>query len=301
MGYRNIVIEGSADISCKNKQLVVYSDGRHSVPLEDLNAILLESRQSSITVAALSELTSANVAVFVCDEKHLPNGVLFPFAQHSRQLKIIKLQEQITLPVKKRLWQQIIQAKIKNQALCAKYCLLDDVADYLDKLSVKVTSGDNTHLEATAAGFYFRKIFGEAFSRNDEFDGRNSGLNYGYAILRGNIARLLATYGFFPSYGIYHRSELNAFNLADDILEPFRPVVDLFVAENIKEDDLLTPQTKHKLFNLLNVDIDSGGQMHSVAYAGERTIKSLSRCLADYENNRLLLPNLVKLRQHGYE
>lgn len=301
MGYRNVVIESSASLFCKNNQLIVKGDCNHSLPIEDLNSLLLESRQSSISTALLSELVNKGVTVYICDEKHMPSGVLFPFAQHSRQLSVIKLQDKLTIPAKKRLWQQVIQAKIANQGLCARYMGLDDVADYLAEMSIKVAIGDNSHLEATAAGYYFPKLFGASFTRQDDIDGRNAGLNYGYAIMRGNIARLLAVYGFFPSYGIYHRSELNPFNLADDIMEPFRPVVDLFVATNMNENESLTPILKHQLFNLLNVDILSGNQKHSVAYAAERTIQSLSRCMADYQNNKLLLPQLLQLKQHNYE
>ena len=218
MGYRNIVIQNDASLSTLNKQLIIRTAGEHKIPLEDINAVLLENRQSTITTTVLSDFAQNGITVYICDKKHMPSGVLFPFAQYSRQLGIIKLQDQLTIPAKKRLWQQIIVAKIANQGLCARYCHLDNEADYLEELSGKVNTGDNTYLEATAAAYYFKKIFGESFSRQDEVDGRNSGLNYGYAILRGNIARLLAVYGFFPSYGIYHRSELNAFNLADDII-----------------------------------------------------------------------------------
>lgn len=301
MGYRNIVIESSANLFCRNNQLIIQGDAEHSIPIEDLNAILLESKQSNISTALLAKMIDKGVTVYICDDKHLPSGVLFPFAQHSRQLSIIKLQDKLTLPAKKRLWQQIIQAKISNQSLCLRYVGLDDEADYLERMSTTVASGDNAHLEATAAAYYFPKLFGDAFTRQDSLDARNACLNYGYSIIRGNTARLLAVYGFFPSSGIYHRSELNAFNLADDIMEPFRPIVDLYVAQNIGEEEMLTPNLKHQLFNLLNVDVLSGKQRHSVAYATERVVQSLSRCMADYQNNKLLLPELLRFKQHSYE
>ena len=302
MGYRNIVISSDVRLSCIQGQLVVDTGEKCKIPLEDINALLLESQRGNITLPCLSQLVNKGITVYTCDEKHMPSGVLFPFAQHSRQLGIIKLQDKLTVPGKKRLWQQIIRCKISNQALCLQYYGLKDEAEYLNKLADKVSSGDNEHVEAPAAAYYFHRLFGVGFSREDEGDPRNAALNYGYAILRGNVARLLAVYGFFPSYGIYHRSELNAFNLADDLLEPFRPVVDLFVANNISEDEVgLAVETKHQLFNLLNLEIESGKQKHSVAYATERLVQSLSKGMEDYQNNMLLLPTLLPLCQHNYE
>ncbi len=301
MGYRNIVVEGSGKLYCNNEQLIFEGAEQHRVPLEDINSVLIESQQSTITTACLSKLVEAKVTLFVCDDKHLPNGVMFSYSQHSRQLGIMKLQDRLTAPAKKRIWQQIIRAKIANQAFCLQYCGLDDGANYLQMMEQKVTTGDDTHLEAPAAAYYFRTIFGKGFSRNDDADGRNQALNYGYAIFRGQLARLIATYGFFPSYGIYHRSELNAFNLADDLMEPFRPVVDLYVATNVQEDKYLNTQIKHDLYNLLNVDAEVGGQKYSVCYAAEKLVQSLSKCMEDYQVHKLLVPKLLQWQQHSYE
>lgn len=299
MAFRNIVVQSPAHISLKNHQLIIHTDTDHPVPVEDISALLLESRQSTITTAALSSLGQCGCAVFVCDEKHMPCAVLEPYSQHSRMLSVLKGQLAISEPLKKRLWQSIIVSKIRNQALCLRLTGLENDAGRLEAMSETVRSGDTGNTEATAAMHYFPALFGYTFTRSDE-SGTNAALNYGYAILRGCMARHLAVYGFLPAYGLHHRSELNAFNLTDDLMEPFRPVVDLYVSTAVGEEDSLTPLHKRALFNLLNMDILSGGQHHSVSYAMERTVQSLSRSIREGAP-QLLLPELLPLSMHRYE
>ena len=297
MAFRNIVIESPAHISVKNSQLIIKTDGEHSVAVEDISAILLESRQSTITTAALSVLGQCGCAVFVCDEKHMPCAVLNGFSQHSREYAVLKSQLRAGEVLKKHLWQSTVAQKIKNQAKCLAFNGKN--ADGLFAMSENVRSGDSGNVEATAALRYFPELFGKGFTRCYE-NGINAGLNYGYAILRGCTARCLAVYGFLPVLGLHHISELNNFNLADDLMEPFRPIVDLLVSTLFDEDTPLTPQNKRLLFNCLNLDILSGGQHHSVAYAIEREVQSLARSLSEGEN-RLILPELIELKQHVYE
>lgn len=300
MAYRNLLIESSANLRCRKEQLIVTTDGEHSIPIEDISSIVLENNQSTITAAALSKLSQNGVSVFVCDEKHLPCAVLTSFAQHSRNLSVVRMQEALSLPVQKRLWQQVVQAKINNQAECLLLCGNEKGAIYLQGLAKTVVSGDTKNVEAIAANYYFKNLFGKEFSRGDDADGRNSALNYGYAVLRGHIARLLASYGFLPMHGIHHCSEQNSFNLADDFIEPFRAVVDLYVVQNVSCSDSLLPVNKRNIYNLLNMDMLSGGQKHSVAYAAERLVQSFTRC-CQKTTKELMLPKLVALKQHSYE
>lgn len=293
------MIESDAHISLRNSQLLVRTEREHSVPVEDISALLVESKRSTITTAALSYLGQCGCAVYFCDEKHLPCAVLTPFQQHSRALAVLKLQTAATEPQKKRLWQQIVQAKIRNQERCLRLTKKEAEAEALLKLAARVHSGDPENVEATAAQRYFPALFGEHFTRGMG-NGINAGLNYGYAILRGCVARNLTVYGFLPTFGLHHRSELNALNLADDLMEPFRPVVDLLVYQTMWERDELTPQIKHTLFNALNLDILSGGKHHSVAYAAERLVQSLGKALAE-KGAELLLPELLAPQQHSYE
>jgi len=167
-------------------------------------------------------------------------------------------------------------------------------------MSKLVKSGDSENIESQAAAKYFLSIFGDRVVRKDDSDSRNSWLNYGYAILRGCIARTLAVYGFLPLIGIQHHSQLNQFNLADDFIEPFRPIVDLFTAENALHSTELTPETKRKIVNLVNYNIKIDGKKYTVSYAIELMVKSFSSLLMGNRKD-LLLPELVPLELHKYE
>ena len=283
-------------ISCQREQLIIQGETSASFPLEDLLSLLIESRQCTLTTAALSALAKSGTTVFLCDEKHIPCAVALPLAQHSRQLEVTRAQLAWTQSERNRWWQQIVVSKIRNQAECLSLCGLFDSASVLYKQAQAVTRGDRENREATAAALHFPALFGKGFTRSAEYDGRNAALNYGYAILRGCMARCLAVYGFIPWVGLHHGSTLNAWNLADDMMEPYRLVVDLFVAAQVDEEAALDTRLKSQLFNLLNVDILSGQQRHSVAYAMERQVQSLRS-----GSKELCLPCLVELRQHRYE
>ncbi len=298
MPFRSLVISSPVCISTKNNQLVIKMDNSRSVPVEDIQAVLLENQNTTISVYSLRKLTESGVTVYICDEKHLPSAVIIPFYQHSRNVAVMRLQENLTIPQQKKLWKQIVVAKIMNQARCLK--LTGNLGfEHLEYLAKTVNSGDTHNVEAVAAGYYFKMLFGKDFIRHGD-DTRNAALNYGYAIMRGLVARLLSGYGFLPMKGIHHSSEQNSFNLADDFMEPLRPVVDLYVAGTMRDGELLTPEIKHGLFNLLNVDVISGTQLHSLNYATERMIHSFLRC-CQKSSEELYLPELVKLHQHQYE
>ena len=294
------MIESAAQVSVKNSQLVILTDAEHHVAIEDITALLIENRQTTVTAAALSQLGQSGCAVFFCDDKHLPCSVMTPFNQHSRALSVLKSQISAGEPRKKRLWQEVVKAKVLNQAECLRLAGMPEKVGYLTELAKSVRSGDVGNAEATAAQYYFPALFGNSFTRADDKDGRNAGLNYGYAILRGYIARTLSAYGFIPSLGLHHRSTLNAFNLADDLIEPFRTVVDLVVFRNMGKDDDLTAANKRELFNCLNLEVLSGGQRHSVSYAVERAVMSLGRALND-KDTPMLLPRLLEMNMHRYE
>ena len=227
--------------------------------------------------------------------------MLEPFAQHSRALSVLQAQLRATEPQKKRLWQSIVVAKVKNQAECLRLCSKNEAAESPFKMAERVKSGDAGNIEATAAQRYFPALFYPRFTRGSD-SVINAALNYGYAVIRGSAARHLAAYGFIPALGLDHQSELNSFNLADDIMEPFRPVIDQLVRRQVADcdEDELTPRIKQMLFNSLNLDIISGGSHHSVAYAVERLVQSLSRSLFEAKP-ALCLPELVETSQHRYE
>lgn len=299
MAYRNLLIENATEISAKNGQLIVVRDDRYALPIEDINSILLENRFTKITTYALSELAKENVTVYICDDKHLPCAVMTPFMQNVRSTMVAQWQNALTVPAKKRLWQQVAKAKINNQAICLG--LTGYVADgsYLHNLADNVNSGDTNNVEATAANYYFKVLFGKSFTREED-NIFNAALNYGYAIMRGHIAKLVAVYGLIPLLGIHHNSTVNSFNLVDDLMEPFRPVVDLFVVKNVRENMVMNRELKSGLYNLLNVDMEIDGLCYTVAYAGERMVQSFLRCI-EGKSKEMLIPVLMELRQHSYE
>ena len=299
MAYRNIVISSSVRITVKNEQLEIEGQAQGSIPVEDIRTLLLESQASNISTYALSFLAQKGVCVYFCDEKHLPCAVLMPFCQNSRQKKQIELQISQSKPRLKNMWSEIVISKITNQAKCLELCGFEKTCvDNLKSLCKRVLSGDTTNIEGYAAACYFAHLFGEDFSRRDD-NNINSALNYGYAILRGYICRTIARYGYECSIGIHHCSQLNNFNLADDIIEPFRPTVDMLVFKKFKEVSF-DKKVKYELANILNYEIIYDGEKHSVAYAIELTVQSIGKNYSG-EKEHLTLPILKDLVLHEYE
>jgi len=269
--------------------------------LEDINSILIENHSVMVSAYMLQKFADLGIALYVCDEKHLPNGVLLPLVRHSRHYKLLKCQMEISKPLQKRLWQQIVIQKVRNQSLCLK--LSGRTGDTeLQKMCKEVQSGDRTHVEAKAAAFYFRNLFGPEFSRGEEHI-INAALNYGYAIVRGMIARSLVCYGMEPSIGLFHRSELNSYNLADDFIEPFRPIVDLYVASKFdmsESSHALTPEIKRELYGIVNFEMQIKGEKRILSNCVDGMAASYSSVLQD-KCEMLSLPELIQLQVHSYE
>ena len=301
MGFRNIKIYSHVKLSIKNQQLYIEADILRQIPLEDINCIIIENQTVTVSAYLLQKMADMGITVYVCDEKHLPNAVLLPMVRHSRHFKILKYQIEAGKPLQKRLWQQIVVRKIRNQALCLAYLDLDG-SEELMKMCKEVQSGDRTHVEAKAAAFYFKSLYGLGFSRGNDHV-INSALNYGYAIVRGLIARSIVCYGLEPSIGVFHHSELNNFNLADDMIEPFRPLVDLYVAQNydIAEiDSDLTPERKRGIFGIINYDMDMKGEKRIISNCIDMLVASYSGALQGKRSD-LELPELMQLQVHSYE
>lgn len=301
MGFRNIKIDSHVKLSIKNQQLNIETDIARQIPLEDINCIIIENQTVTVSAYLLQKMADMGIAVYVCDEKHLPNAVLLPMVRHSRHFKILKYQIEAGKPLQKRLWQRIVVQKIRNQALCLAYLDLDG-SEELMKMCKEVQSGDRTHVEAKAAAFYFKSLYGLGFSRGNEHV-INSALNYGYAIVRGLIARSIVCYGLEPSIGVFHHSELNNFNLADDMIEPFRPLVDLYVSQNydIAEiDSDLTPERKRGIFGIINYDMDMKGEKRIISNCIDMLVASYSSALQGKRSD-LELPELMQLQVHSYE
>ena len=301
MGFRNIKIDSHVKLSIKNQQLYIETDILRQIPLEDINCIIIENQTVTVSAYLLQKMADMGITVYVCDEKHLPNAVLLPMVRHSRHFKILKYQIEAGKPLQKRLWQQIVVRKIRNQALCLAYLDLDG-SEELMKMCKEVQSGDRTHVEAKAAAFYFKSLYGLGFSRGNDHV-INSALNYGYAIVRGLIARSIVCYGLEPSIGVFHHSELNNFNLADDMIEPFRPLVDLYVSQNYdvaEIDSDLTPERKRDIFGIINYDMDVKGEKRIISNCIDMLVASYSSALQGKRSD-LEVPELMQLQVHSYE
>ena len=299
MEYRNIFLANPARLSVRREQLVIEQAEAHTVPLEDISALLIESPQVTLTARAAAALAAHGVTVFFCDDKHLPCCQLLPVNQFCRQRKLLAAQCEIGKPLQKQLWQQIVVQKIRNQARCLELSGKSG-GETLRQMAGRVLSGDTDNREAVAAALYFPALFGGGFSRGTE-DPRNAALNYGYAILRGGIARNLVMHGMEPCIGIHHRSELNQFNLADDLIEPFRPVVDLFVAAHMEEwGETLSTAQKANLLNVTNYLVRQADKRYRVFSAIGRACTSLASCFLGAAQ-RLELPELLPLEMHRYE
>lgn len=288
MAFRTVVIANEAELHVRAGQLLACADSVVSIPTEDIAVLILESPRARVSAAALALLAEAGVAVAVCDSKHMPAGILLPSNRHSRQLAVTRNQLSATVPQKKRLWQQLVKAKIRNQAQCLRILGIpggDRMRDYASQ----VQSGDTTGLEATAARFYFRRLLkGARRHGGSRLDGS---LDYGYAIVRAAVARSLAAHGLYPAIGIHHDSQLNEFNLADDVLEPFRPFVDLAVVH----DDLDVEERAGRaaLVDVLNTRCELLGRQHSVLTAVESVVVSLAQSLVSKDHTRLTTPALT--------
>ncbi len=222
-------------VHTKDEQLLIEKDGFKvgSVPIEDLGVLILDSPQLLITSSVMRSLAEQNVAVIFTDQKHLPSSLTIPFSVNSIQTKILNAQIEVSLPIKKRLWAAIISAKIANQSRALELCGKDGTA--LKEIAARVKSGDPENLEAYAAKLYWRKLFGDDFRRDRFADDQNMLLNYGYAIVRAATARAIVGTGLHPSLGINHKNQYNPFPLADDLVEPLRPFVDVRVFEIVRE------------------------------------------------------------------
>lgn len=257
MGWRSVVVTQPARLSLKNRALVVaQAENEAHIPLEDISVVVLDHGGVELHASLLAALAAEGIALLTVGPSHMPNGALIPYLPHSRPLKVMTAQLALSLPEKKRLWQRIVRFKVENQATALADRGETERAALLRGLAANVRSGDVDNAEATAAALYFRAMFGDDFNRSQERF-YNGALNYGYAVIRAAIARSLVAHGFLPTFGLFHRSEQNPFNLADDLIEPFRPLLDAHVVIRYGEEPErdLEPPDKGHLVAVLHMDV----------------------------------------------
>lgn len=301
MVWRSVVISQPANLKRENYALLVEQEQSARVPFEDIAVIVLNNREITLTHPVLSACAEYGIGLYATGDNHQPSGVFLPFQSHSRATRMLRLQLALDKPTGKRAWAGIVQAKIRNQAFVLRTMNAGD-HERLESYARRVRSGDTGNLEAQASAYYFPHLFGKGFYR-DQMSWTNAALDYGYAVMRGACARALVSHGMLPTVGLFHSSEQNAFNLADDLIEPYRPVVDLHVATSRKTDDMLelSPTDKTALVSLLNVDIAMPRGVMSVLASVEQAAESLARLYDGGSEQVLEMPRLIGLNQHRYE
>jgi len=299
VGWRSVMISRPTKLRREHFSLAIEQEKTAYVPFEDIAIIVLNHREIQLTHPVLSACADYGIGLYATGDNHQPNGVFLPFLAHSRTTRLMRKQMDIPRPLAKQGWANIVRRKIENQTAVLRFCAKNGV-DRMDSYSRRVRSGDQENLEGQAAAFYFTQLFGQGFYRAEE-RWANAALDYGYAVLRGAIARGLVAHGMHPPIGLFHASEQNAFNLADDLIEPFRPLVDLHVAKHpaMTEGDL-SSQDKAALVALLNVDVGMPQGKMSALSAIEYAVESLAR-LFEQGDSELELPTLIGLQAHRLE
>lgn len=296
---RTLYFGNPAYLRTKDEQLCIeFPEGdkeARTVPIEDIGVVILDHYQVTLSQALIGKLMGNNVALITCNEKHMPTGLMLNLDGHTLQSQRFREQLEATEPVKKNLWQQTVKSKIKNQA-----ALLKKEGEEIQNMlhwAEQVKSGDSENHEARASVWYWQNLFKNHFPFNRDPLGPspNNLLNYAYAILRATVARSLVGSGLLPTLGIFHRNQYNAYCLADDIMEPYRPMVDQLVLELVKttgRPEELTPAIKKELLAVPTLDVEMEGEKSPLMVAVQRTTASLARCFAG-GSRKMAYPELI--------
>lgn len=284
MVKRTLYFGNPTYLKTKTEQLIIekQEDGELiTVPIEDIGLIILDHSQITITSGVIAKMLEKNVAIITCDATHHPTGLMLNLDGHTLQSRQFAAQLDATLPMKKQMWQQTITAKIYNQATLLKQQNREN--KFLLNLAKDVKSGDPENHEAKAASYYWKNLFppSVAFRRDRYGMPPNNMLNYGYAILRAVVARNLVGSGLLPTLGIFHRNQYNAYCLADDIMEPYRPFVDKLVCamtDPLEPVFDLTPELKRALLTIPAMDVFMDDQKSPLMNAVQRTTASVAKC-----------------------
>lgn len=285
---QTLIFSNPVSLSLKYNQLeITFKDIGEIItrPIEDIGIVMIENPMVHITIPLLNALANNNVGVVFCDNKFMPNSMLMPLETNTIQQEIYRTQFEASQPTKKRIWKDIIENKIRNQSVLLDKLGLD--GNLLKPYYMNVLSGDSDNREGAAAKVYWKQIFGEQFIRNRNGSPPNSLLNYGYTILRAAVSRALLGSGLFPAIGIFHRNRYNAFPLADDVMEPYRPFVDFAVKQiyDFSANDELNKENKEFLIRVLFSDVKIKKQIRPLQIALSITTASLTKAFKDKKEN----------------
>lgn len=288
---RTLYFGNPAYLSYRMKQMVIrlvaddpgdHNEQVRTVPVEDIGVVVIDHQQVTLTSGLMAALLEENVALITCDSKHIPTGLMLTLQGHSSQNERFRNQLDASLPLKKQLWQQTIECKIRNQAAVLKYVTGEDAKNML-AWAAAVKSGDSENIEGRAAAFYWKNVFETHFVRDQFGEYPNNFLNYGYAILRAIVARALVASGMLPLLGIHHHNKYNDYCLADDIMEPYRPFVDRLVLNVMDEfpgEEELTKNIKARLLTIPVLDVTIDGHKSPLMVAVSTTTSSLYKCFS---------------------
>ncbi len=293
--WRTVFISSGQKMRLENKHLIVEGlDKSISVPIDDLYSVVLENPKMSLSAYLIDALSSNNIHVVLCNDKHMPSSIILPLNNHYRILNVLRKQMALNKDFKDNLWKKVIRSKINNQALVLRLLTVDEkVVNHLDKYAEEIQDGDISNREGLAAKMFFRSIYGANFIRFA--DGTiNDALNYGYAIIRSAITRTLVSYGFNCVLGIHHVGETNPFNLTDDLMEPFRPLIDYWVV--LHNDELvesLSRNNRAELVGIVNKNIMIDNKRSRIRYAIDRYIRSFVTAIEQDNTERMIFPIVV--------
>lgn len=285
---RTLYFGNPAYLSLKLEQLVVRMPDSQdnmeivrTIPIEDIGILILDHKQITITQGLIEKLLDCNCALITCSSNHLPVGLMLPLYGNTIQNERFRYQLDASLPLRKQLWQQTVQAKIANQAAVLKYAT-SSIHNNMQVWATDVRSGDSANMEARAAAYYWKTLFQDidGFVRGRDEDEPNNLLNYGYAIVRAVIARALVSSGLLPTLGIHHHNRYNAYCLADDIMEPYRPYVDRTVFDICRKGKplKLTTELKRELLSIPTIDVIINDKRSPLMVAATTTTASLVKC-----------------------
>lgn len=308
---RTLYFGNPAYLSLRNQQLVIKmpeveksttvcevikTESVRTIPVEDIGVVVLDNKQITLTQGLMEAFLANNTAVISCDARSMPTGLLLPLSGNTIQQERFTDQINSSLPLRKQLWQQTIKAKIENQAaVLSKHTSAESKCMYVWASDVK--SGDSDNLEGRAAAYYWKNLFVpniDKFIRGREAAPPNNLLNYGYAIIRAVIARALVSSGLLPTFGIHHHNRYNAYCLADDIMEPYRPYVDELVLNIIKSGqnyEELTKDLKARLLSIPTIDVQISGKRSPLMIAASTTTASLAKCFGG-EIRKIVYPEM---------
>jgi len=302
MAFRTLTIDSAAEVHVRNGQLTVQratDEKPLHIDLDDLACIVLANLDITLSTGALNVISQHGITMLGCGRNFMPTSILLPFARNSRYSEIVDSQLSMSLPFQKQLWRRIVRQKIANQAEVLAIAQRNGY-EHLIELAMSVRSGDPDNREAVAAKFYFPRL--KAGYVREEISPTSSILNYGYAVVRSALARSVVSHGFITSVGLHHENSRNEFNLVDDLIEPFRPIIDLQMLDIDLDDEdpaNLSRGARREMTSVLRNACLLGGHKTSCLVAAEEMVISLKRAIEQHNVKQLLLPQVLPIEKVG--